>query len=90
VGSNCQVDSDCGPGGFCSPSRFDINSSVDAIGVLGGGMILSGYFCHTSEDYCVNDSDCDTIECVSEQGCQSVDCAYSTEERWDCFKVAHH
>jgi hypothetical protein len=22
-GSDCRVDADCGPGGFCSPSQFD-------------------------------------------------------------------
>jgi hypothetical protein len=46
VPSNCFVDADCGPGGFCSPSP---DSS-------GSGVI--GYFCHLPTDACINDGDC--------------------------------
>jgi Cys-rich repeat protein len=44
---NCRVDSDCGAGGYCSPSR----------GSNGCGYV-EGYYCHTRADLCVNDSDC--------------------------------
>src|SRR5437764_808213 len=48
VMGNCVVDSDCGAGGYCSPSRaFDrINFGV------------AGYWCHTASDECVDDVDC--------------------------------
>lgn len=42
---NCRVDSDCGAGGFCSPT----------IGGCGG---LAGYYCHTADDRCTDDADC--------------------------------
>jgi hypothetical protein len=42
---NCRIDSDCSPGGFCSPS-----GSLE--------WCEPEYFCHTSADTCVNDSDC--------------------------------
>jgi len=44
---DCRVDSDCGPGGYCSPSQ--------STGGCGG---LAGYYCHTAGDQCVDDSDC--------------------------------
>jgi hypothetical protein len=90
VGSGCQVDADCGPGGYCSPSRFDIDSSVYSPAVIGDGMSRSGYFCHTPDDFCVNDSDCDTSNCLPEADCAGMACIFSSEERWDCFKVGFH
>lgn len=47
VPGNCRVDSDCGIGGWCSPTY-----STMGCGALGG------YYCHTPLDQCVNDSDC--------------------------------
>ncbi|HEX3851869.1 MAG TPA: hypothetical protein VHW01_12940 [Polyangiaceae bacterium] len=41
----CRVDSDCGVGGFCSPSQA-------------GQWCGTLYFCHTPGDTCLNDSDC--------------------------------
>jgi hypothetical protein len=65
VQGNCRVDSDCGTNGYCSPS---------AGGGCGG---LSGYYCHTASDTCVNDSDC--------EGGGAEDCQYSTTDlRWEC------
>jgi len=62
---NCRVDSDCGPQGYCSPSGG---------GGCGG---LGGYYCHTSKDTCVNDSDC------ASQGPDI--CAWSAGDgRWEC------
>lgn len=90
VGSGCQVDSDCGPGGFCSPSRFDVDSSVYDTGVFGNGTSRSGYFCHTPDDYCVNDGDCDTSDCLIEERCAGMACIYSSGARWDCFRLGVH
>jgi len=48
TGSNCRVDADCGPCGFCSPSP-------------GGSVSLLPYvpyFCHTPADACIDDGDC--------------------------------
>lgn len=47
VPGNCHVDSDCGPGGYCSPTP--------ATQGCGG---LAGYYCHTPSDGCIDDSDC--------------------------------
>jgi hypothetical protein len=44
TGSGCRLDSDCGPGNFCSPSPVSWNSTA--------------YYCHTANDTCVDDSDC--------------------------------
>jgi hypothetical protein len=63
---NCRVDSDCGANGYCSPS--------EGSGDCGG---ISGYYCHTSSDTCVNDSDC------TQQGADV--CEWSaTDSRWEC------
>jgi hypothetical protein len=40
-GGNCRVDNDCGAGGYCVPSA----------GVCG---IVSGFYCHTPADTCVD------------------------------------
>jgi hypothetical protein len=44
TGSNCRIDSDCGPGGFCSPSLFYVDSTVSGSPVSGQGFARSGYF----------------------------------------------
>jgi len=49
VPGNCRTDSDCGPGGFCSPT--EATSCGSRSGVV-------GYYCHTPDDACNNDSDC--------------------------------
>ena len=45
VPAQCRTDSDCGSGGLCSPSRT-------------GNCGASGFYCHTSADTCISDSDC--------------------------------
>jgi hypothetical protein len=45
---NCSVDSDCGPGGYCSPS-FDFHCGYE------GGR---RYYCRTKNDLCTDDADC--------------------------------
>lgn len=68
---NCQVDADCGPKGYCSPS-------LGSCGNYGG---ISGYYCHTPEDECINDS-----ECESESGARgSPYCAFNlVAGKWMC------
>ncbi len=48
LGGNCRMDSDCGQGGYCSPSP--------ALGC--GAQSWSAYYCHTPGDQCVDDADC--------------------------------
>jgi hypothetical protein len=63
---NCRVDSDCGPGGYCSPSH----------GTTGCGG-LTGYYCHTTADTCVDDTDC--------SGSGADVCAWSmSATHWEC------
>lgn len=45
---DCRTDADCGEGGACSPT---LGSCGDYAGVV-------GYYCHTPEDACVDDTDC--------------------------------
>jgi hypothetical protein len=48
LAGNCRTDADCGSGGYCSPSN-----------VPGCGPDWwYGYFCHTANDTCTNDTDC--------------------------------
>lgn len=49
---NCIIDADCGDSGYCSPSFGDCGNYSGVV----------GYFCHTSGDECLNDSDCGTDE----------------------------
>lgn len=49
-GGNCRVDTDCGPGGYCSPG-----SSSQC---LCNRPCSGEYFCHTPNDTCLEDSDC--------------------------------
>jgi hypothetical protein len=64
-GSNCRVDGDCGANGYCSPSKPSSFSCTTT------------YYCHTSQDRCINDSDC------GDAG--SGICAYDqAHSRWDC------
>jgi hypothetical protein len=80
---NCLVDSDCGSGGYCSPSGIspgggscscfgpETSPPTDcgapgSICSVNGNVVPcecsntcgQGYFCHTSCDDCVDDSDC--------------------------------
>jgi hypothetical protein len=81
---DCRVDSDCGPGGFCSPSL----AGSDCVCLQCTSSACSdttscghGYFCHTQQDTCVNDSDCNGATCVYDMsskrwGCSSLSCAF--------------
>ena len=46
---NCIVDADCGPHGFCSPS-LDPG--------CGAFIGVTGWYCHTAQDTCLDDGDC--------------------------------
>jgi len=73
TGSNCVLDSNCGPGGYCSPSMIDVLGSCPGCG--------SGFFCHTSSDTCLNDSDCSA-------GVMPT-CAYAPQTgRWGCATIS--
>lgn len=66
---DCAVDSDCGSNGYCSPTW---GMSCGAF----TGVI--GYYCHTADDECTNDS-----ECV--KGKEQGYCAYDTDlKHWRC------
>jgi hypothetical protein len=68
VPGNCRVDSDCGPGGYCSPS----------LNTMSCGVGVAGYYCHTANDQCIDDTDC-----VATMG--NATCTYSTaNSRWEC------
>jgi len=68
VPGNCHIDSDCGPGGYCSPTYGTQNCGE-----------LSGYYCHTPADLCIDDSDCNGGSIGPQV------CAYSTTSgRWEC------
>lgn len=49
VSSNCNIDDDCGPGSYCSPT---VSSTC------GSFFGVQGYYCHSSADVCIDDSDC--------------------------------
>jgi len=69
VPANCRQDSDCGTCGFCSPVT---GGCGDIIGVV-------GYFCHTAQDECLNDSDCNRAD-------PSLHCIFDSVKanRWIC------
>jgi hypothetical protein len=48
MGGNCKVDTDCGEGGYCSPS----------MGSCGSYLGVVAYWCRTSKDTCVEDTEC--------------------------------
>jgi hypothetical protein len=67
----CQVDANCGPGGFCSPT----------LGSCGHYGKAVGYYCHTSEDECIDDADCSGAGMFG----QKPYCAYEKSiGHWKC------
>jgi hypothetical protein len=89
--SNCRVDADCGPGGFCSPSVVnpfcaclspalcDSSSHCYAgdkeVPCSCGDACGHGYYCHTGQDQCLDDEDCGAGQT----------CNYDRlEDRWTC------
>jgi hypothetical protein len=72
-GGNCLVDSDCGPGGYCSPST-------------GSCYVNPGpYYCHTPMDTCINDSDCPSVDAGTSSCPVLTSCAYDPDAgHWGC------
>lgn len=71
---NCVLDSDCGPGGYCSPS------SQSCYGAL-------GYYCHTASDTCINDADCPSADAGAYSCPVSSICAYGADAGgWSCMQ----
>jgi hypothetical protein len=67
VPANCQVDGDCGATPFCSPT---LN--------LYCGATVTGYRCHTQQDQCMSDGDC-------QMDATAGACAYSSQlGYWTC------
>lgn len=59
---NCRLDSDCASTGFpfCSPSLYVV-SAFQHPDYCSRNFV--GYYCHTSDDECADDSDCATHAC---------------------------
>jgi hypothetical protein len=73
-GGNCAVDSNCGPGGYCSPS-------VDTC------FGQSPYFCHTAFDTCIDDADCPPVNGDVANVTTAV-CAYDPQAgHWACTQL---
>ena len=66
---NCRIDSDCdGGAGYCSPAENTMSCGD-----------LLGYYCHTPNDQCVDDTDC------TGSGNGPQVCTYSAAaNRWQC------
>jgi hypothetical protein len=66
---NCRTDADCGTGLYCSPSR-----NYPA-------LCRSAYMCHTPDDECIDDSDCNG----GQSGVSLPYCAFDgTVMHWRC------
>jgi hypothetical protein len=71
---DCRVDSDCGDE-YCSPSLTGYDPA-SCPNVVAGSV---GYFCHTRQDACIDDS-----ECNPQSG---GTCSFDVNAlRWQCFK----
>jgi hypothetical protein len=69
--SNCALDSDCPPPGFCSPSPVP------------GESPSIGFFCHTAGDTCADDGDCQSPS----PGLFVSTCRFDmTSGAWRCFQ----
>lgn len=83
-GGNCRIDAECGSDGFCSPSLVGDNPChcYNAASCGPDGCADScghGYFCHTAQDSCLDDSDCSG----------AIGCNYDQlDKRWTCNVLA--
>jgi hypothetical protein len=69
VPGNCRVDADCGPAGYCSPAHGTGNCGD-----------VTGYYCHTPSDTCIDDTDC------SNNG--ETACTWSSaSSNWTCQEI---
>jgi len=82
-GGNCAIDTDCGPGGYCSPSWDNCSIAAPEIEVEDNYAAPYPYYCHTAVDTCINDADCPPVD----SGIASAYCAYNTQEQhWACIE----
>jgi hypothetical protein len=72
IPGDCRIDADCGAGFFCSPT---VSASCGAF------FGIQGYYCHTCQDTCINDSDC-PADNVGAPGYCAFDLAVG---HWSCF-----
>lgn len=93
VNAECHIDADCGLGGFCSPSLVGNpcmclsaaackpnEGSCSPGPCVCGDSCGHGYFCHTPQDTCLDDGDC-------EAGAGAT-CNYDAlEHRWNCARA---
>jgi hypothetical protein len=83
--SNCAVDSDCGPCGYCSPS-METCSPTDSEALVEGVSGPNPYYCHTAFDLCMNDSDCGSLD--AGLSLTYTACAYNPQDlRWECTQL---
>jgi len=68
--SNCAIDSDCSAPGFCSQSVV-LDQTPDL-----------GFFCHTTDDTCIDDVDC-LLPFAPYRGYCAFD---TTRQSWRCFE----
>ena len=91
VGGNCAVDSDCGPGGYCSPSMETCFSAAPEIEVQDNYAGPNPYYCHTASDLCTNDSDCASLDAgtaITSSCPRYTPCAYNAQNnRWECAQL---
>ena len=79
IAGACLTDTDCGPDGYCSPSVT--RSECVCLACEGSASCPyvdhcgHGYFCHTPQDTCLNDSDCNGFKCAYDK----------QNKRWSCF-----
>ncbi len=91
VNSNCRVDNDCGPGGYCSPSQLDgcirmctvpcgseshCYEGTTEVPCSCSQSCGAGYFCHTASDTCVNDCECNEADSA---------CTHQPDTGWACI-----
>jgi hypothetical protein len=69
--SYCRIDADCGPDGYCSPSLLSLVQN-DGYSICDDGT--TGHFCHTPNDLCTDDSDCNQGTCNFDLKSQSWSC----------------
>jgi hypothetical protein len=75
---DCQVDADCGPQGYCSPSRGSYANFADR----DSEKSWQGFYCHRYGDVCINDADC-----PPPPGWWGDYCAYDTTiSAWACMR----
>jgi hypothetical protein len=91
VGGNCAVDSDCGPGGYCSPSMETCFAAAPEIEVQDNYAGPNPYYCHRASDLCTNDSDCappDAGTATTPSCPKYTPCAYNAQDkRWECTQL---